>query len=501
MARKSFVTTMPDKSGAFLRASKIIAAHGGNIVRVSYNKAVDLRMLFLDIEAGDDSLFEIERELTGIGYLHEKIIETRVIEVSVRIPDASGAVLPVLEILNRHDINISYLNSASGDSPWQDFKMGLLIEDPRLIKTLLDEISAIYPIDIIQCDSSEENLDNTVFYIRLANEMQGLLGIGPEETMEFITESNRILQILQTGGEDARKVFAYIRRFASFVSSHRGENFRVNIERVSLSQDVTLYALEPPCGSNTYVLEAPETLTLLDTGYAVYAPEMMEVFLSLWPDFRARPKRIYITHADVDHCGLLSVLTDAEIILNQKSAQSLKRQAAGIPDYRENTQLGAGYSKISRIISGYRPADPARFQILDCGTPEEHDDMREIGHMTAGDLDFTICEGSGGHLKGEMVYVCRKAGAIFTGDLLVNISGFSQEVAEFNSLAPYLIKSVNMNSAKATQMRHTLLRMAETISLENGRPCVLFCGHGPVSVVKDGRLMAYGGGIDSVLAP
>ena len=57
-----------------MRATKIIAGHGGNIVRVSYNKAVDLHTLFLDIEAPEDSLAEIEKELLEIGYIDENII-------------------------------------------------------------------------------------------------------------------------------------------------------------------------------------------------------------------------------------------------------------------------------------------------------------------------------------------------------------------------------------------------------------------------------------------
>lgn len=490
MKRKSFVTSMPDKAGAFLRASKIIAGLGGNIVRVSYNKAVDLHMLFLDIEAPESRLFDIEKGLLEIGYINEKMTEIRVIEVSVRIPDRPGAVLPVLEILNKHEINISYLNSSAGSAPYQDFKLGLLIENPRLIKTLLDEISGIYQIDIIGCDSSEENLDNTVFYIRLANDMQKLLGLDMDETMSFITESNRILQALQAGGEDAGKVFAYIRRFADFVSSNRGDRFTVRIETLKPHASVTLYSLQPGCGSNTYVLDTGGELLMIDTGYAIYAGEMKKVFHSLWPDFDSRPKKLCITHADVDHCGLLSVLEDAELLLNQKSAESLRRQEQGLPDYRENTELRFGYSKISRIISGYRPPDSGRFTIIDSGTPDEHEDLIKIGELTVGALTFEICEGSGGHLRGEMVYVCRKEGIIFTGDLLVNIDHFSRETAEFNSLAPFLMKSVNIDSRKATTMRKQITKLAEEISRLNQRPCVICGGHGPVSVLLEGKLTA-----------
>lgn len=491
MVRKSYVTSMPDKSGAFLRASRSIAKYGGNIARVSYNKAVDLHMLFLDVVAPEEKLREIERELFEAGYINDKITEIRVIEVSVRVPDRPGAVLPVLEILNKHDINISYLNFSSGDEPCQDFKMGLLIENPQIIKTLLDKISELYQINIVQCDSSEEKLDNTVFYIRLANEMQELLTLTMEQTMRFINESNRVLQALQAEGEDAGKVFKYIRRFAYYISGYRGEKFKANIEKCRISDKVTLYSIQPPCGSNTYVLDAADELVLIDTGYAIYADEMQKIFHSIWPDFESRKKRITITHADVDHCGLLSKFENAEVIMNRKSAESLRRQASGLPDYRENTELRFGYSKISQIITGYLPPDTARFTLLDSGTPEEHEELIKIGKLQIADLTFDIYEGSGGHLVGEVIFVCPEHGLLFTGDLLVNISGFSKETAAFNSLAPYLMKSVNIDSNKATKMRNDIIKLAADLADANGKPCIICGGHGPISTLAGGKLTAY----------
>ncbi|MGE4485757.1 MAG: MBL fold metallo-hydrolase, partial [Oscillospiraceae bacterium] len=83
MKRKTFVTTMPDKTGAFLVAAKIIYKYNGNIVRVSYNKAVDLKTLFIDAVAEEESLLKISDELDGIGYLEEKIPEISVITVEI----------------------------------------------------------------------------------------------------------------------------------------------------------------------------------------------------------------------------------------------------------------------------------------------------------------------------------------------------------------------------------------------------------------------------------
>ena len=77
--QKTYITTMPDKAGAFLKANQIIAGHGGNIVRVSYNKAVDLHTLFLDVEADKKQLQKITQDLGDIGYLANENLEVNLI--------------------------------------------------------------------------------------------------------------------------------------------------------------------------------------------------------------------------------------------------------------------------------------------------------------------------------------------------------------------------------------------------------------------------------------
>ena len=51
--KKTYATSMPNHIGAFLKASKCFASLGINITRVSYDKAVDSHMLFLDVEGTD----------------------------------------------------------------------------------------------------------------------------------------------------------------------------------------------------------------------------------------------------------------------------------------------------------------------------------------------------------------------------------------------------------------------------------------------------------------
>ena len=54
--RKTYVATMPNKIGAFLKASEILADLNINITRISYNKAVDSHTVFLDVSGKAEQL-------------------------------------------------------------------------------------------------------------------------------------------------------------------------------------------------------------------------------------------------------------------------------------------------------------------------------------------------------------------------------------------------------------------------------------------------------------
>ena len=64
--KKTFVTVMPNHIGAFSKASRCFAAIGVNITRVSYNKAVDSHMLFIDAEGTPQQLQQAADQLTQI---------------------------------------------------------------------------------------------------------------------------------------------------------------------------------------------------------------------------------------------------------------------------------------------------------------------------------------------------------------------------------------------------------------------------------------------------
>jgi hypothetical protein len=121
--------------------------------------------------------------------------------------------------------------------------------------------------------------------------MQKLLDLDGDKTMQFISESNRILQALQAAGEDAGKVFKSIRRFAHFVSESRGDRFKANIEKIRIRRKSRSSASSQPAAATPMCSMRRTGFILIDTGYAVYADEMQKTLSSLWPDFEVRPKK------------------------------------------------------------------------------------------------------------------------------------------------------------------------------------------------------------------
>ena len=67
--KKTYITSMPDHIGAFLKASECFSSLGINITRVNYNKAIDSHILFIDADGTEEQLKKADLELEKIGYL------------------------------------------------------------------------------------------------------------------------------------------------------------------------------------------------------------------------------------------------------------------------------------------------------------------------------------------------------------------------------------------------------------------------------------------------
>ena len=155
---------MPNQIGTNQKASKCFAALGINITRVSYDKAVDSHLLFLDVEGTEEQIRKADAALEKIGYLQNNSADSSIVLIEFCLEDIPGSVTSVLELISAFNFNISYSISQENGTAYQYFKMGLHVEDPSRIAEFMEQAEQLCKVRIIDYNSSERAYDNSIFY-------------------------------------------------------------------------------------------------------------------------------------------------------------------------------------------------------------------------------------------------------------------------------------------------------------------------------------------------
>ena len=454
--KKTYVTSMPNHIGAFLKASKCFSLLGINITRVSYNKAVDSHTLFIDAEGTEEQLKKADIELEKIGYLQSNANKTSVVLIEFCLSDVPGSVTNVLELISEFNFNISYISSQENGTDYQYFKMGLYVEDFDKISEFLKEAEKLCKVRVIDYNSSEKVYDNSIFYNTYVLGLSQTMGLSEEVSRELLVHVNLAMQTLDEQGLSPYRTFDIISKFAELLGASKGKSFnpRISTHKVTDNTEITL--IEPPCGSNTIIMKSNDKILFVDSGYACYTDEMLEVFKKILPEFDTIEKTILVTHADVDHCGLLPMFD--KVIASTKTANCLKSEYEGKDGYRESNPLHKPYINICKILTSYKPANPNKIISLWSEHRELKEPLTQIGFFDFGELHFEVYEGKGGHLPGEIVLIDYTNHIVITGDIYINTHGLTVEQAKYNQYAPILMTSVDTDSELCSEERKAILQ-------------------------------------------
>ena len=454
--KKTYITTMPNHIGAFLKASECFAALGVNITRVSYNKAVDSHTLFIDAEGSEAQLKAADEQLSNIGYLQTPEGEKGIVLVEFHLRDVPGSVTEVLRLISRYRLNISYISSQENGSDYQAFKMGLFVEDEAVLRAFLSQVEALCPVRVIDYNHSEKVYDNSIFYRSFVSGLMQTLALSENCRETLLVNSNLVMQLLDDKGLSPYKTFESISRFAELLALSRGDAFSPRITRHQIAEDTQVILIEPPCGSNTAILQSGGETLFIDCGYALYRREMEAIFRRLLPDWDGMKKRVLITHADVDHCGLLPLFD--EVLASAKSKECLALEYAGEYGFREQNPVHRPYVNICKTLTGYAPPEPERVFGLWDAPGEQTAPLVQAGFFSFGELSFEVYQGQGGHLPGEIVLIDFAHHVAFTGDIYVNIRGMTREQAAYNRYAPVLMTSVDTDPGLCARERGAIMQ-------------------------------------------
>lgn len=438
--KKTFVTVMPNHIGAFLKASRCFAAMNVNITRVSYNKAVDSHMLFIDAEGTPEQLSKSAELLSQIGYLQADDNAKNVILLEFALRDVPGSVTAVLELISEFSFNISYISSQENGSDYQYFKMGIVVNDEEKIKNFLEEARKLCDVRVIDYNHADKIYDNSLFYIHFVNELSSLMKISEDSREALLVNTNLAMQQLDESGVSPYRTFDSISRFCELLSKARGAEFLPRISRHKVTEQTEIFLIEPPCGSNTAIIKSDSQYLFVDTGYAYCKEEMNRIFRELVPEFDKIEKQVFVTHADVDHCGLLPEFDT--IYASAKTAECLRLESKNGNGFRERNPLHKPYIQICKILTSYKPVNPEKIKIVGSERSEESA-LERTGSFDFCDLHFELFEGKGGHLCGESVLIDYENHLVFSGDVYVNMKDMTAAQAKYNRYAPILMTSVD----------------------------------------------------------
>ena len=466
---------MPDQIGAFLAANEKLSAIGINITRVSYNKAIDTHTLFLEIEGEENLLVQAEEILTSLGYLKKEVTKAGVILLEFHLKDEPNRLHPILVLIQNFNFNISYMSSQQNESGYQDFKIGIYVENETDISAFLDSASRICPVKVLHYDKSEKILDNTIFYLSFAETLAEKMKLNHEEKDGLLVASNCVMQILDEEGSPFYKTFDYISRLAAHIRRYKGARFQPRITREILPSGTELVNIEPPCGSNITILNKGQGLLFVDACFACYRSEVIETLNGIFPDWQQQEKTLLLTHSDVDHAGLLDLFD--KVILTEEAAIDFANERVFQNAYREENPLHQPYAYISKILTKYRPPKAENLSPV-MGKCNKGELLTELKTVEAAGFTFRVFAGEGGHVKGEAVYIEENEHLVFTGDIYVNIKEFTKEQKAFTKLAPYLMTSVDTDPILAKKEREAVFKQ-----LSSGTWRVIG-GHGGILVTN-----------------
>ena len=444
---------MPNHIGAFLKASRCFAANSVNITRVSYNKAVDSHMLFIDAEGTEKNLNAAGGELKKIGYLQCDESGKNVILLEFKLCDTPGSVTRILELISEFSFNISYISSQENGSDYQYFKMGIVAEEKEKTDEFLCAARKLCEVRVIDYNHADKIYDNSIFYTHFVNELSSLMQITADSREALLVNTNLAMQQLDESGVSPYRTFDSISRFCELLSKARGNDFEPRISTYRVTDNTDIILIEPPCGSNTAIIRSNGEYLFVDTGYAYCKDEMNLIFKKLIPDFDNIKKQVFVTHADVDHCGLLSEFD--VVYAGAGTAKCLGMEYENGVGYREQNPLHKPYIQICKILTSYESVNPEKIKIVgeSCDSDEP---LVRVGTFDFGDLHFEVYRGGGGHLPGENVLIDYENHVVFSGDIFINMKDMIASQAQYNHYAPILMTSVDTDPQLCAKERKAL---------------------------------------------
>ncbi len=472
---KSLALALPDRPGALREVMRILSENNVSVLRVSYDRLVDIHALFVDVWGSTASISHAEDELWAWRFFPGQRQLGQVYLLELATNDDLSPLEPVLAHINRHELNVTYVDARTddADSPLQ---IAIFAQNVTQLDELLEDIRETYDVRLVPVTERRQTLDNNHFTLSFARELTAMLGLSKDDEQEILINSNRIMQNLIHNEANPFQPFVSIRRIAEAMATYDDDSFvaACRVAHMATAKGLGVTCIEPPLGSTTWVFECEDCLLCVDAGYCRFADALVRMLRDLFPNWATTSKELVLTHGDIDHVGACDAFD--QVYASGRTLDGFLFESMGIVNWREQNTLSFPYNRIGIVLSRYQTPDPTRITCLGTPSPagEQQELFERIDTLEVPPLTFEVWEGKGGHVRGETILIERTHHVCISGDIFLNVHGMTKPQAHFNQLAPYLMTSVDSVPDLAQQERAALFGL-----LGEGTWQVLG-GHGPV---------------------
>lgn len=491
MKKFSFITRMPNEPGALHKAAEIAKNYNGNIHRIHYNRKIDPNTVFFEISTDEGSYKRIRDKLGEIGYLQTSLQPVNFLKFNIFLPNQSGALFEFLNHITSTNANIGFMDFDDSSKRHDKLTVSMTLDEPSSVNKLLDNLKSHYRLEILEYDTEGEKLDETVFYIVFAQKLREIIGAEDDFLIKLLNDISHIVQELTRLGEDPKRVFESILLTGNTLKNTTGNKFFADIQKIVLSPNNNVYCIQPPCGGNIYVINTQEEMVIIDSGYGIYHSDLLRLFQNYGINLK-NLKAIYITHADADHSGAAGFY-NVKSFMHKGTQDIIEETNRAYGSNAEECILEEVYTRIINLFSKFNP--PVNIEVFSERIIKMRGTFPVIQSFKVGDLEFEVLESLGGHLHGQVFFLCHDEGLLFTGDSLINFDSLSKDRKKYNLLAKNLMTSVNVDGKKAKKERNGLLQLIselnEDLSNED-KKCLICGGHGAVSILSGDMLEIYG---------
>src|SRR5690606_13768237 len=137
-----------------------------------------------------------------------------------------GALFEFLNHTTRHKANISYIDFDDRGRHPERLTITVSLEENGSAEQLLDNLKSRYRIEIIEYDTTGKKLDDTVFYIRFAQEIREIIGESEDPfLLSFLGDINHAVQELMNLGQDPKKIFGSFLATGRTLTRTTGDGF------------------------------------------------------------------------------------------------------------------------------------------------------------------------------------------------------------------------------------------------------------------------------------